>query len=207
MWREALAEYLRSQGRFRSIHEVHNWLQLIPTVQFEVASVVVCDVDIPDRVCRLLQQLHRQFPQIGMVCILDHAQINEYVVSRFMAVGVGAFVLSEDHLPALMSALEAVAQGKVVLPGGPFLTQLGTLMFHGTNLAAPTLTLQQRQILELLAQGEPVAQIALRLSIGVRTVYSHLQELYTKLGARNRIHAVALAMQWGMVEHSQGDFL
>jgi len=62
-----------------------------------------------------------------------------------------------------------------------------------------TLTSRERETLVLLAQGHRTREIATELSIGEKTVASHLQRALEKLGVHSRAHAVAIAYQDGLV--------
>lgn len=55
------------------------------------------------------------------------------------------------------------------------------------------------EILRLLAQGERNWEIALHLSVSENTVKNHLKALYARLGAKNRVQAVSLAVRWGLI--------
>jgi DNA-binding CsgD family transcriptional regulator len=57
------------------------------------------------------------------------------------------------------------------------------------------ITRREREVLTLIASGANSQQIAAELSISVPTVRTHTRNLLQKLGARNRAHAIALAMQ------------
>lgn len=61
-------------------------------------------------------------------------------------------------------------------------------------------TARQRQILALTASGYTAAQIATRLGIQPSTVHERLHRVYRKLGARDRAHAVAIALVTGLLE-------
>ena len=61
------------------------------------------------------------------------------------------------------------------------------------------LTLRQRECLSLARDGKTAAQIAHQLGISEHTANSYLSEAYRRLGARNRAHAVALAVQLGEI--------
>jgi DNA-binding NarL/FixJ family response regulator len=62
------------------------------------------------------------------------------------------------------------------------------------------LTKRERQVLELLAEGLTPAQVADELVISTSTVGTHIEHLYSKLGARTRAHAVGLAYRRGLLE-------
>jgi DNA-binding CsgD family transcriptional regulator len=62
-----------------------------------------------------------------------------------------------------------------------------------------TLTLRQRQVLNLVAAGYTSAQIGRQLGIGATTAQRHLHEIYRQLDAHDRAHAVALAIHHGHI--------
>jgi DNA-binding CsgD family transcriptional regulator len=62
-----------------------------------------------------------------------------------------------------------------------------------------TLTLRQRQVLNLVAAGHTSAQIGRQFGIAGPSVQRHLHEIYRQLGAHDRAHAVALAIHHGHI--------
>lgn len=64
----------------------------------------------------------------------------------------------------------------------------------------PHLSPRQQQVLELMAQGLTNSEIGERLGVTERTVKAYAQELYDKLGVRNRAGAVADAAKWGLLD-------
>ena len=65
--------------------------------------------------------------------------------------------------------------------------------------SATALTERERDVLALLADGFTTAQVAGRLSVSEHTVRSRIKAILSKLGARNREHAVAIAIRQGVV--------
>jgi DNA-binding NarL/FixJ family response regulator len=68
------------------------------------------------------------------------------------------------------------------------------------NSALTTLTLREREVLALLAQGRNQGEIALELVISSKTVATHIQRVLAKLGVHSRAHAVAVAYREGLLE-------
>jgi DNA-binding NarL/FixJ family response regulator len=66
---------------------------------------------------------------------------------------------------------------------------------YGPPTTAVRLTRREREVLSLLIAGESQTEIARTLSISARTVAKHVEHLVAKLGARNRAHAVAIAVR------------
>ncbi len=69
-----------------------------------------------------------------------------------------------------------------------------------TRLAGRELTPRELQVLAGAANGQPNAEIAASMFIATDTVKTHLQRILGKLGARDRAHAVALAMSSGALQ-------
>ena len=68
-----------------------------------------------------------------------------------------------------------------------------------TNVDDVHLTGREREVLELLAQGRQLEEIALALGIGSETVRTHLRKASDRLGATNRTHAVAIAIRHNLI--------
>src|SRR3954451_2177885 len=75
----------------------------------------------------------------------------------------------------------------------------------GPGGADPRLTAREREVLGLAAQGNTTRAIAERLVVSPTTIDTHIRSAMERLGARNRVHAVALALARGEVELAGGD--
>jgi DNA-binding CsgD family transcriptional regulator len=68
-----------------------------------------------------------------------------------------------------------------------------------TDVEDVHLTDREREVLELLAQGRQLEEIALGLGIGSETVRTHIRNASERLGAANRTHAVAIAIRHHLI--------
>jgi DNA-binding NarL/FixJ family response regulator len=108
----------------------------------------------------------------------------------------------QDHLVHLITAL---ANGEGVMPGdllGKLLDRVGNLqraMLDPRGLTLSTLTAREAEMLRLVADGFDTAEIASQTSYSERTVKNVLHEITTRLGLRNRAHAVGYAMRHGLI--------
>jgi len=141
------------------------------------------------------------------VLILTTYDLDEYVHAAIRA-GASGFLLKDVEPAHLVDAVGVVARGAELL--APMVTRRLLERFAdalpGDSPAAPAglalLTRREREILELVAAGLSNAEIAERLVLGETTVKSHVSSVLRKLGLRDRVQAVVLAYQAGLVQRS-----
>lgn len=114
---------------------------------------------------------------------------DELLAESVLEAGASAIILKEAPLADLLRALEAVLSGRTYVDP--------TLLREGS----PRTQLTQREldVLVLLAEGLPHAEIGVRLGISSETVRTHLRKASNRLGAATRTQAVATALRRGLI--------
>jgi len=129
----------------------------------------------------------RSEPGIGIVAHGERAE--RHLASAALAAGAVAYVArtaGEEQL--LRAAQAALAQERFVDPDVPPRGSRGKL------------TKRQREILQLLANGESTTVAARELDLSEETIKTHTKHALARLGARNRTHAVAIALRESLIE-------
>jgi DNA-binding NarL/FixJ family response regulator len=145
------------------------------------------------------------------VLILTTFDLDEYAFSALRA-GASGFLLKDAPPTDLLSGIRAVATGDAVV--APSVTRRlldayahrlpdggGTAPSRSSRL--DPLTEREREVLLALAGGLSNAEIAERLVVSEATVKTHVGRILTKLGLRDRVQAVILAYETGLVQASQ----
>jgi DNA-binding CsgD family transcriptional regulator len=112
-----------------------------------------------------------------------------------------------SSLEIVFSALANVLPGQhliVFAPAGWPPDELGALEERPRPVPVGRLSSREREVLTLIAAGHPLPEIAERLTISLATVRTHAANVYRKLGARNRPHAVALALRRDLIDPPHG---
>ena len=138
--------------------------------------------------------------------ILTTFDLDEYVYQA-LAAGASGFLLKNAPPEQLIGAVRVVAAGDALL--APSITrrvieQFTRLPRPGGTDALVGLTDQEREVLKLIAQGLSNAEIAARLFVSDATVKSHVGHLLAKLQLRDRVQAVVLAYESGLVRSGTG---
>jgi DNA-binding NarL/FixJ family response regulator len=140
------------------------------------------------------------------VLILTTFDLDEYVYAGLRA-GASGFMLKDALAPELLAAIRTVASGEAVV--APTATRRLIERFIGpgdepkTMSALDALTDREREVLALLARGLSNAETAKRLFLSEGTVKTHVSHVFAKLGLRDRIQAVILAYETGLVRIGQ----
>jgi DNA-binding NarL/FixJ family response regulator len=134
-----------------------------------------------------IRALHRSSPVLGIVA---HGERPErHIASAAIQAGASAYVSRTASAEELRRAVEAaLAQESFVDPAVPPKGSRGKL------------TRRHRQLLQLLADGESTTVAARRLDLGEETVKTHMKNAMARLGAKNRTHAVAIALRESLIE-------
>ena len=138
------------------------------------------------------------------VLVMTTFDLDEYVYSALQG-GASGFLLKDTQPGHLVSALRAVASGDAVV--SPSVTRrlldrfAHTLPAVGVVVtpALASLTERETEVLSLLATGLSNLELAERLFLTEATVKSHVSSILRKLGLRDRVQAVVLAYQAGLV--------
>ncbi|MEU8609296.1 response regulator transcription factor [Actinoplanes sp. NPDC048791] len=137
------------------------------------------------------------------VLVLTMHDIDEYVYDALRA-GASGFLLKDVRRDDLIRAVRLVAEGQSLL--APAITQRLIAEFMDRGRTRPglrrrlgELTSREMDTLRLLARGRSNSEIAAELVVSGHTVKTHVSNLLTKLGLRDRAQAVVFAYESGLV--------
>jgi len=135
------------------------------------------------------------------ILILTTFDLDEYVYEALRA-GASGFVLKDDPPEQLIAAIRTVAAGDALL--SPAVTKRVIGQFARLQRPEPPkgldeLTAREVEVFRLIADGHSNAEIAQKLHISETTVKTHVTHVLQKLDLRDRVQAVVLAHQAGLV--------
>lgn len=126
---------------------------------------------------------------------------DEPYLMKLLEVGAAGFLLKSVHGRELISAIRAVSRGESVLQ--PSISEKIMLRMSSQIEAQQSMTdlLSEREfeVLRLAARGLPNKEIARRLGLSIRTVHSHLANIFMKMQVGSRTEAVLLALRQGVI--------
>jgi len=136
-------------------------------------------------------------PQTRVVLLTVHTE-DSYVLEAFRA-GVRGYVVKTQAATDLVHAIHDVADGGTYL--SPRISRAVIDAFvTGTELPPEPLTLREREVLVLVAEGKATKEIAELLGVSVKTVETHRAHIMNKLGIHEAANLVRYAIRRGLIE-------
>ncbi|MEU3613038.1 response regulator transcription factor [Streptomyces sp. NPDC006872] len=194
---------LRADG-IDVVAEATNGTEAVEGVRRTRPDVVLMDVRMPEMDgLEATRRILSGAPDTPRVIILTTFDLDRYVYAALSA-GASGFLLKDVTPEQLTAAVRTVRTGDALL--APAITRRLVQRFaqHGSDTAAlhrdlASLTPRELEVLGLLARGLSNAELAARLHLAEATVKTHVARILAKLGLRDRVQAVIVAYETGLV--------
>lgn len=196
MFRQGLRALVESKG-WEVAGEADDGREAIRLARRTKPDVAVLDISMP-----LLngidaaREIHRLVPDTGTI-LLTMFEEDAYVLEALRA-GISGYVLKTQAAEDLISAIELVCQGMAYLSPGISKTLIDAYQAKSAFPPDP-LTPRERQVLQLVAEGNSTRKIAEILTLSVKTADSHRTRIMKKLDIHDTPGLVRYAIRRGLV--------
>jgi DNA-binding NarL/FixJ family response regulator len=198
LFRQGLRRILEERADLRIVAEASDGLDLLRKVRRLMPDLIFLDISMPNlRGIEAMQEIRRIHPKVKILVVTMHA--DEEYLYQAVAVGVDGYVLKEDREEILFAAIESVRRGSRYV--SPSLSGRTLEYSEGTVRADPPLsgleplTIREREVLKLIADGNSNKEIADLLCISIRTVERHRSNIMTKLKVKKTADLVRYAVR------------
>jgi DNA-binding NarL/FixJ family response regulator len=190
MLREGIRKIIERIGGLLISGEANDGLELLELLKKSSPNLVILDISMPNlRGLEAIREIKKTYPQVKILVLTMHKK--KEFLRQALRDGADGFLLKEDAGSELIRAVQTVRNG------GKYLSPLlsGVL----TSLASEeekteVLTMREREVLKLLAEGKRTKEIAAALYISPHTVRRHRSNIMEKLDFKNLAELVKYAI-------------
>ncbi len=198
--REGLVNLLKERSDMEVVGEAENGREAVKLASELSPDLVIMDVTMPDLngidATRIITSGSNNTKVIALSMYSD-----KQFVQGMIQAGASGYLLKDCAFEELVSAIQAVIHGDTYLSPGiagivvrDYLNKLTT----DRSSADTVLTTREREVLQLIAEGNSTKEIAARLSVSVKTVETHRRQIMEKLGIFSIAELTKYAIREGL---------
>jgi len=190
---------IEESGDMTVVGEAGDGLELLNLLKKETPDLVILDISMPNlRGIEATAEIKQSYPEVDVLILSMHKR-KEYLYHSLNA-GAKGYLLKDDTDVELLSAIKKIRGGGVYLSSilSDELTSDFIKIASGTaKLTQDNLTMRERQVLKLVAEGKTSEEIANLLFISSRTVQNHRANIMKKLNLSSTADLVKYAIRLG----------
>ncbi|TKB69661.1 MAG: response regulator transcription factor [Nitrospira sp.] len=183
------------------VGDMGDGLEAVKSVQMDAPDLVLMDIAMPglnglDATARIV----KDSPTTRVILLSMYA--NEEYLQQALQVGASGYLLKGAELAELELALKTVARGEKYLTPAVVKYAIEAYREKSEGQTGPLakLSMRQREILQLVAEGQTTKDIAQRLNVSVKTVETHRSQLMERLDIHDVPGLVRFAMRVGLIQ-------
>ena len=191
VFRQGLATIISTEPDMVLVAQASNGVEALELFRRHQPDVTLMDLRLPGtNGSDALIAIRGEFPQARIIMLSSSESDGE--IQRALRSGASAYVLKSMPQHELLAVIRAVHEGKRHVP-----VEVAAVL--AAHLGEECLTAREVEVLTLIRDGFKNKQIADQLTISENTVNFHIKNLVDKLGAKDRTHAVAIAIRRGLL--------
>jgi DNA-binding NarL/FixJ family response regulator len=200
--RKGLCLLLESHPGFKVIAEAANGREAVAMAKAHKPDIVVLDVAMPLlNGIEAARQISSTLPLTAIVFLSMHS--DEAYVLKALKSGAKGYLLKDSAEYDLINAIQAVSEGKAFF--SPAISKMlvedymRQMREREVEDSYELLTTREREILQLLAEGKPVKEVATILSLSLYTVETHRSNIFQKLNLHSIAELILYAVRKGVI--------
>jgi DNA-binding NarL/FixJ family response regulator len=192
VYRDGIATLINSEPDMRMVAEGENGIEAIQQFRLHRPDVVIMDVQMPDMDgIDATERICSEFPEARVIILTTYK--GDVQASMALNAGAWGYLLKNAVRKELIDSIRAVHTGKRRI-----LSEVA--MELAEHSADESLSTREIEILRSVARGNANKAVAQECRISEETVKTHMTNILAKLSAKDRTHAVAIALKRGIIQ-------
>jgi DNA-binding NarL/FixJ family response regulator len=198
--RDGLKALLENQSHMRVVGEAENGRQAVRLALELAPDVIVMDINMPElNGIEATRQILAELPDTKIIALSMYSD-KRYVVGMLKA-GVSGYLLKNCAFDELVAAISSVVKNQNYMSqkiAGTVMKDYASILESSDSSPASHLTVREREVLQLIAEGLKTKDIAARIHVSVKTVETHRQQIMRKLAAKSVAELTKIALREGI---------
>jgi DNA-binding NarL/FixJ family response regulator len=191
--REGLTSMLKKQKDITVVGTIGNGENIMKVMHKYKPEIMLLDLGLRNRSSlNLMKVIKKSFPDTKVI-MMDLIPMQSDVF-EFVQAGASGFILKDATINDFLNTIRSVAKGRQILPPNLTGSLFSQIVEHAVNETNPSIlrdsvvmTKRERQVIELISDGNTNKEIAQKLHISTYTVKSHVHNILEKLTLRTRV--------------------
>jgi DNA-binding NarL/FixJ family response regulator len=198
--REGLKSLLEKQPEFAVVAEAQDGLSAISAARKHKPDIAILDIGMPDlNGIEVTRRIRSELAETRVIALSMHA--DRRFVMGVLEAGANGYLLKDSAFTELITAVTAVAKGKMYL--SPSIAE--TVVKNSLEKldrkeegSSVLLSGREREVLQMIAEGKSTKEIALKLFVSTKTVETHRKQIMDKLNIRTVAGLTKYAIREGL---------
>ena len=198
--REGLKSLLEKQPEFAVVAEAQDGLSAISEAKKHKPDIAILDIGMPDlNGIEVTRRIRSEMAETRVIALSMHA--DRRFVMGILEAGANGYLLKDSAFAELITAVTAVAKGKMYL--SPSIAE--TVVKNSLEKldrkeegSSVLLSGREREVLQMIAEGKSTKEIALKLFVSTKTVETHRKQIMDKLNIRTVAGLTKYAIREGL---------
>jgi DNA-binding NarL/FixJ family response regulator len=196
--RQGLRTFLDLEPSLEVVGEAANGVEAVRAARRLKPDVILMDLLMPEMDgITAIQLIRQEFPEIEIIALTS--VLEDASVMGAVRAGAIGYLLKDTQADELMRAIKAAAAGQVQLSPKAAARLLRDVRTPEPSTLTQALSPRETEVLRLLAGGKTNKAMALELSIGEKTIKTHVSRILGKLGVQSRTQAALYAGRTGLI--------
>ncbi|MBS1735946.1 MAG: response regulator transcription factor [Bacteroidetes bacterium] len=189
---EGIRSLLQNEKDIDWLGHATNASSCLSFLKQQLPDIILMDINLPDMngidLCKEVRKLYPSVFVLGLSTFNQQAYIRD-----MMENGASGYILKNADKEELWDAINTVMKGK------SYMSDEVAAAFKEKNTGMPLITRREKEILQMIAQGNTNAEIANKLFISVATVNTHRKSILEKFDAKNTATLIGKASRQGII--------
>ncbi len=198
--REGLRSLIEKEPDMEVAGETNNGRETVAAVRKLLPDIILMDVSMPDmNGIEATRRIVTEFPEVKILALSMHS--DRRFALEMLKGGASGYLLKDSAFEELAQAVRAVMSGHTYLchrVADIVIKDYMQLTAEEKDSVFSTLTVREREVLQLIAEGKSTKDIAAALKVSVKTIETHRQQIMEKVGTRSIAELTKYAIREGI---------